>query len=177
MRQLFLGIDLDQRDVVNTVTRENPPGIAGLIGQRYLNLRTTADHVTIGEDLAIGVDQETRSQFLLGNQVEENGSLVDGAGDVDHAVLGGLIDVDVVLLIGAQAGGASGGGAAPQGRVGNGAAQGRVGPGGVVHKSAHQQDGQKQSSKSHGLLSLLKDSYTARVCSTVRCLSPEVSMT
>ena len=163
--QLLFGIDLDQRKIVTLVAHQNPGAVAALIrGYGHLHVGAAANHVIIGENLAVGINDESRPQPLYRLHAEEKIALVGGAGDVHHAFLGGLIDFDVIHLIGAEAGGLRHGGTEPYrpGRRQEGAKR-RILAAGEIHEDTHQRGGDQECSKPHGS-TLRNASYTVRTC-------------
>ncbi len=113
-RQFFLGIDLDHGQIVGAIGHQDFGGVAAAIGKAHFDFGAAADDVIVGENAAVGADQEARSQRARGHHFEEKGLLINRAGDVGDAVFGGLVNLDIVDFVAAQSGGVRDGGAAPQ---------------------------------------------------------------
>ncbi len=99
MRQLPLGLDFDQRQIVHAVAEQNGRFVFGLIGQGDFHLLAAADDVIIGENFTVGVNHEARAQILHGLRPIKPRLPVHRAGDVSDAGAGHFIDVDVVQLV------------------------------------------------------------------------------
>ncbi len=104
MGSLLARLDLQQRDVVGFIAAQQARLVVRLIGQRDFELPLIGNHVAVRQDLAVLTDQESRTLVLGRINLEKNGAPVDGAGDVYRGEVRALVDLDVVILIGAQAG-------------------------------------------------------------------------
>src|SRR6185312_11609241 len=99
---LLFGLDFNQRQIVGAVGIERASEILCLIGKRHLNTATSGDHVKIRENEALGVDQEAGAQTAGRNGLIEKIAANGRAGDVDGSQPRGLVNIDVVLLIGGK---------------------------------------------------------------------------
>src|SRR5205814_9692785 len=65
VRELLLRFDLDQREIVPAMAAKDSRLVAGAVGDRDLDFLAAADHVIVGQDLAFGINNETRSDVLF----------------------------------------------------------------------------------------------------------------
>lgn len=68
----------------------------------------------VGQDLSILIDHETGAGALGGKHAHEEILLINDAGDVDGGKARRLVDINVVLLVGREAGGVRGFGFGPE---------------------------------------------------------------
>ena len=100
---LALGLILIARDRPSGPYRAPGHSIAS-DRQRDLNAAATGDHVKVGQDETVIVDQETRAKALRGDRLIEKIAADRGAGDINGGELRKLVNVDIVLLVRVQSG-------------------------------------------------------------------------
>ncbi len=95
-------MNLQERKIAAPVDAQYRGRVLFLVRQRDRDVARAGDHVIIGHDLAVFVDDEAGTNAFLREHLKEEIPLVDNAGDVDRGEAVGLVDIDVVLLVRAK---------------------------------------------------------------------------
>src|SRR5581483_11210778 len=112
-RSLLFRIDFDQGEIVRAVSIERARIVLALIRKRNLDTAAARNHVVIGQDEAVFVDQETGTETLSSHRLIEEIAAHGCARDVDGREAREFIDIDVVLLLRREPRAVYGGGFGP----------------------------------------------------------------
>ena len=99
------GIDLDDGQVIGGIDANHLGFELALLGQqRHFQESSLFDHVVVGQNVSLGVDDGSGTGSLLGDGAEEEVKAESGGGDVDHARTDPPVDLDIFRFVLAEGG-------------------------------------------------------------------------
>ena len=82
--KLAIAMNLDDRQIIHPVDPDDLGAVSFLVRGGDFNLVRVGDHMEVGEDVSLAIDDEARALSFFGHLAVEEVKLHRARGDVDH---------------------------------------------------------------------------------------------